>query len=127
MSRQFNVKLFDGVVLGTSPQYSSRDLELQIGRADRLAVQAVALQVTGVSPTLTIQLEHAGDERNWVAKNAIPEIDSFSLDTTLANIAVGFDHGWNPSLRLARLRIQLGAAGGSPGARLRIYACGRTL
>ncbi len=126
MSRQFNVKVFDGVVLGPTPQYSDRALEIDIGRAERLAVQAVALQVTGASPTLTIQLEHSAGERNWLAKNVVPEIDAYALDLAASNIAVGFDAGWNPSLTLARFRIQLGG-GGTLGARLRVYACGRTL
>lgn len=127
MSRLFNIQLFDGVVTGADPRYSLRAHEARLAAADRLVIQAVAVQATGTSPTLTVQLEHSADEVSWIAKNSQPEIDAIPLDPATTVVAVGFDDGWNPTLALARVRIVLAASAGSPGARLRLFACGRSL
>lgn len=125
MARQFNMKVFDTVIMGTGANYTLPELNQAIGIGDRLVIQALADQVTGTSPTLTVQVEHSGDQRNWVNKGGAAEIPAALLSTTALTSAVGYESGSNPSLGMVRLRIQLGGIG-SVSARVVVYATGRT-
>ncbi len=125
MARQFNIKVFDGVIMGSAASYTLPDYNQPLGTGDRIVIQALADQVTGTSPTITVQVEHGGDQRNWVNKNGTAEINAASLSATAVTSAVGYEPGTNPSLGYVRLRIQLGGTG-SLAARVIVHATGRT-
>jgi hypothetical protein len=117
-------QVFDDAVVGTGNVYTSPEFEELLGLADRSAIQAVADQVSGTTPTLTVSFEHGTDGRNWSAKNGTAEINAQALVSNATNNLTGTEAGSNPSHGRARLRIAL--AGTTPQARLRIYVTGRT-
>lgn len=125
MPLQFNLKAFDGVVMGTSDVYTSPEFNSQLGAADRFMLQVVGNQATATSPTVTVQLEHSGDQRNWAAKNGTAEINAAALSASATVSLIGSDVGTTPPLSFVRLRIRLGGTG-TVGARLTIHVCGRT-
>src|SRR5205085_819450 len=81
------------------------------GAYDRLSIQAVADNVTGTTPMITVAIEQSGDGRSWSAKNGTAEINAVSLSTTQSTSAAGGDTGATPSQSFVRLRIQLGGTG----------------
>lgn len=125
MARQFNIKVFDGVIMGNAANYTLPEFNQPLGAGDRIVIQAVADQVTGTSPTITVQVEHGGDQRNWANKNGTAEINAAALSTTAVTSAVGYEPGANPTLGNVRFRIQLGGTG-TLTARVVVHATGRT-
>ncbi len=119
------ITVFDGVLTGTGPDYGVPGIEDALGFGDDLAIVVVANQVTGVSTTLTVQLEHSGDRQSWVAKDTIPELNGAALSGTATTTLVVHEARRNASLGFVRLRLQLAATSGTPSARLTVRAtCG---
>src|SRR6185503_12598294 len=83
-------KVFDDVINGTSTTwYSPVSLNDRLGRGDYFGVQASVTGLTGTSPTMTVQLQHSGDNQNWVS-TAAPEIStSIANDTSYAGSRSG--------------------------------------
>jgi hypothetical protein len=125
MPRDFNMKVFDSVVVGTTPVYTSSEYDGPLGASDFLAIQAFGSQPTGTSPTLLVQVEHSADQRTWSNKNVAAEIPATAVVSTAVLSVVGYQNSGNPTLPFVRLRVQMG--GTSPGARVTLYACGRSL
>lgn len=121
--RRFCQMVFDDFVVGTTTVYTSPIYEDTLGTADRLAIQAVADQVSGSSPRLTVQVEHGSDGRNWTAKSGTPEINNIAIDTGSTVTLTGTEPGTNPSHTRIRLRIAL--AGTAPQAHVKLYVTGR--
>lgn len=96
-----------------------------MGRAGQLSLAGYAVNVTGTSPTLTLQVEQSCDRARWMNRNVYPELNAFALSTSSETIFAA--HDGNPSVRatlpFARLRIALG--GTNPTGRVRIWATGR--
>jgi hypothetical protein len=63
--RSFHTLIFDDVVEGTTAVYSPPGFDDTLGAVDALSLCASASQVTGTSPTLTVQVEQSPDERRW--------------------------------------------------------------
>jgi hypothetical protein len=125
--RVFNQLVFEGYVKGTASVYSDSVFDEQLGLSDQLSVAGYSAQVTGTSPTITIQVENSFDQRRWQNRNGVAEINGIALATSGETTFQGQD-GWagglnRPALHFARLRISLG--GTSPAAQLRIWAVGR--
>src|SRR5262249_23919678 len=124
--------VFDEFIPSTTAVYTANDFNLILGSADKLSFFAVADNVAGTSPTLTVQMEHSGDGRIWQVKNATAELNGASLTVGATNptsvnpsvLFVGSDDGNKALMPFVRLRIQL-AGSGSPAAHVKIYACGR--
>jgi hypothetical protein len=121
--RQYCELVFDDFVVGTTTVYSNPRFEELLATSDRYAIQAVVDQVSGTSPTLTLQIEHGSDGLNWSAKAGIPEINLRGLSSTSTNVFTGFDDGSNPTHARMRIRITLG--GTSPQANVKVYVTGR--
>lgn len=121
--RRFTQLVFDDFVVGTGNVYTNPVHEDLLGSADRLAIQAVAAQFTGTSPTLTVQVEHSSDGRNYSSKNGTPEVNGMSLSGSATVTASGTESGANPSAKYVRLRIALG--GTTPQAQVKVYVTGR--
>ncbi len=88
---------------------------------ERYQIQAVADNVTGTTVTVSVAYEHSVDERTWVAKNVIPEVNLASLPVgaTTDVRSSGFGSGPRASHGAARLRIALG--GTSPKAHVKVW------
>lgn len=125
MPRRTSTLVFDDFVVGTTAVYTSPEFNDELGRCERLAIQAIADQVTGTSPTLLVQQEHSSDQRNFSNKNGAAEIPATSISTTATTVLTGYELGTNPSHGYIRLRIQLG--GTSPQAHVKIWVTGRDL
>ncbi len=121
--RRFVELVFDDFVVGTASAYSTPEADLLLGTPDRFAVHAVVDQVTGTSPTLTVQVEHGSDGRNWSSKSGTPEINVQSLSAAATNQFTGVESGASPSHTRVRLRVALG--GTSPQAHVKLYVTGR--
>lgn len=115
--------VFDDFVVGTTSVYTSEDWNDKLGLANKLAIQAVSDQVSGTSPTLTVQIQHSCDQRNWLDKSGTAEINAESLSPTASNVDFGNDSGSTPNLGYVRLKISLG--GTTPVAHVKIHVCGR--
>ncbi|MBL9028531.1 MAG: hypothetical protein JNL21_40440 [Myxococcales bacterium] len=121
--KQFCEQVFEDFIVGTAVVFTSPVFEERMGLSDRLAIQVVADQVTGTTPSLTVQVEHGSDGRNWAAKNGSAEINAATLSATITNNLTGVEPGTNPSHGRVRLRIAL--AGTNPQANVKIYVTGR--
>ena len=115
--------VFSDFVVGTTATFTSPKFNDLLATADRSAIQAIVDQVTGTSPTLTVQVEMSSDDRNWSSKNGTAEINGTALVNSATNILSGIEPGTNPGHSRARLRIALG--GTSPQANVKIYVTGR--
>jgi hypothetical protein len=108
----------------TVTAYTSDDLSEKIGFYDQLSIQVVVDDTAvGTAPaSLTVQIQHSANGRNYVAKNASPEVSS----PTQLNIgqptymAFGFDAGNTPSLAFVRLAIVLTSSVGPVRAHVRV-------
>lgn len=119
--RVANFQVFDDFISGTGAiWYSSADLNRSLGQADMYAIHAVATNVAGTSPTLTVGAQYSSDGQNWFSPqndiNAQPLVNGGSL--------VGFNAGSTPLG--ANIRFQISLGGTSPQCRLKLYFTGRT-
>ena len=113
---------FDETITGAGPAwYSSDDFNDTLGAGDILAIQVSVLNVTGTSPTMTVQVEHTADGQNWT-------VGATALSTSIVS-STGYAGAVVPSssyvpLGYVRLRITLG--GTSPSCRARITVTSRS-
>jgi len=121
MSRKANLLVFDDFVVGTTATYTPTRLNDRLGQFDKYSLTAIADQVSGTTPTVTVQLEHSADQRNWANKNGTAEINAQSLSTSQTNVFTGTDAGTTPANAFVRLRVVLG--GTTPQAHVKVYAC----
>ena len=112
----------DFIMAGATPVYTPQSLNDALGTFDKLTMQAVCDSITGTSPTITVQIEHSVDQRNWKAKNATAEINAAAIAAATPN-SVGGDTSATGSLGYVRLAITLG--GTSPTAHVKVWVTGR--
>ncbi|MBL8740095.1 MAG: hypothetical protein JNK04_03340 [Myxococcales bacterium] len=113
--------MFDDVLVGTTATYTPTGFNDRLGMFDKISIQAIADQVSGTTPTLTVQIEHSGDQRNWSKKSGTAEISNRALVTTTTNVFDGSDGGAVPNHGFVRLAVSLG--GTSPQAHVKIWVC----
>jgi len=118
--RKANERIFDDVVTGTTTVYSSGEFNELLGRHDRISLFLVVDTVSGTSPTITVQLQHSSDERNWVNKNGTPEINALVISPTATTTEAANDATGNYGCHSVRAAITL--AGTNPSCRVRLYA-----
>jgi hypothetical protein len=124
--RIFHKLVFDGYVNGTANVYSDPALAMQLGMPDQLAIGGYTVQVTGTSPTLTVQVEHSFDNIRWQNRNtAAAEVAAATLSTSTETPFQGQDGNptARPTLPFVRLRIALG--GTTPNGQVRLWVTGR--
>jgi hypothetical protein len=115
-----SVLVFDDRLTSTVAAYTSSDFVYLLGTFSRMRIQVLASDVSGTSPTLTVQLEHSADERNFVSVNTTPEISASGLTVgSVTNVVSTSTLGTRAQHHAARLRVQLG--GTSPQANLKIW------
>ena len=124
--RIFNQLVFDGYVSGTSNVYSDDQYYPLLGLADQLSISGYTAQVTGTTPTLTVQVEQSFDNVRWQNRNSTAEINATSISTSGETNVQGQDGSptARPTLAFVRLRITLGGSG-SLAAQVRIWVTGR--
>lgn len=131
--RAFTISAFDEILIGTATTwYTSADYNALLGSADWIGLYAVTSSANGTSPTLTCQIEHSGDARNWVTllTGTTTEIDhqpiSTSQETALASPQSPAETLLDPvMLRFVRVKMFLG--GTAPQCRLKLYITGRVV
>jgi hypothetical protein len=119
MARRDVIVAFDDIVHGTSSVYSSAFVNMALGELESIALQVIVEPIGTTPDNVTVQIETSADGRNWVSKNANPEV---FVTTPVAVQAVGYDSGLSPSLALVRIRVQLGGASAAT-AHVAVYAC----
>jgi hypothetical protein len=118
----FNILAFKRLISGTTPVTSGDQFAKLLGMADKIALQVVIDQVSRISTTFTLALEHSNDGIVWFQVSATPEINGVLLGappvvlTAFANTMT--------RLELTRFTITLGGATGCY-ARVRVYVTGR--
>jgi hypothetical protein len=124
--RKQNTLVFDDLVYATSADVVWTDAKFNdvLGRFDQTSIIAVVDNVSGTNPTLTVQIEHSGDGRNWVAKNGTAEISAKTITASTTTTLAGNDAGTTPSAAFVRLTVYLGGTA-SPQAHVKIYVCNR--
>lgn len=121
--RTFTRLVFDDHVPGTTAVFTSDAFSDLLGAADQLAIQVVATNISGTSPSLILRVQTSHDGRLWSYKSATPEIDSRGITPGGTTTEVGTDSGATPSL--ARVRLQIALGGTNPAAYLRVWVSGR--
>jgi len=120
--KKLSALVFDDFIHGAGAVvYTSNKLEDLLSAADKLALHAVADQVT-TSGQVTVQVEHSCDRRNWIAKNVSAEINAAALTQGSTTQAWGYDDGTRPTLAFVRLKITMST---STLAHLKLYVTGR--
>lgn len=122
----FTTEVFNRAInnpVGTPAYTEATDLSRRLGKADKLAVQAICSNVSGTSPTLFVTLEDSADGVNWLTKSTI--INGVSISAGAGNVADvrGYDSDSRPMLPYARFKIYLG--GTSPQSHVQLFAVGR--
>ncbi len=104
--RKLVIVVFDDVVAGTPSftTYTSQEHNDVLGMYDKIALHAVADQVSGGITAFNIDLEHSGDGRNWKVKTT-GIIGSTSVSANTTSHATGGDGGSTPSCGKQRLAI----------------------
>jgi hypothetical protein len=121
--QKFNTLVFDESLSGTGTTwYSDADFSDMLGECDSLAIEARTTNVSGTSPTLTVQVEHSADNQNWLSLAGTAEINAQAIANDTAIVPIIGSSSVIP-LGFVRLRVALG--GTTPACRLKIYATGR--
>ena len=121
-----NILVFDDFVYGINPNnavFTDQKFNDLLGKLDQTAIFAVADSTGGSTPTLSVQLQHSPDGRNWVNKNGTPEIANQGIPTGATTGLYGYDSGTAPSGANVRLAVWLGPA--STSAHVKIFVCDR--
>lgn len=125
--RTFHQLIFEGYITGTEDVFSDTQYNELLGAPDQLSLGGYTAQISGTSPTLTVQVEHSFDQVRWQSRNtAAAEINAVTLAGGTAESNVQGDDGSpydRPTLAYGRLRIRLG--GSSPAGQVRIWVTGR--
>ncbi|MGH7437077.1 MAG: hypothetical protein ACRENE_15495, partial [Polyangiaceae bacterium] len=99
--------LFAERMTGTDSIYTMQQCDWLSG-FDQLGVVAVADEVSGTSPTLTVQTEESSNGRTWTNVNGAPELDNVTITP---GIPLPSAFGFSDSVPLSgfiRFRLQLG-------------------
>lgn len=125
--RVANLQLFDEIISGTgtaSVYYTPSSTYEPLGRGDIMCFSAVVYNATGAGATLSVQVEHSADGRNWLNVNTSAEVTQAVSGNQMF---VANPHSANHLLlHFVRLRTQF-TAGTSPQCRLRLAATTRAL
>ncbi len=111
LPNRITVIAFDDYVESTGPitVYTNPRLNWLVGLFDQIAIQIVTDDVEGLVPTLSAQVLHSADGRNWIRKyHDYPEISVTALSTVNTTDLYGFDDGAFPSLAFVCLSMTLG-------------------
>jgi hypothetical protein len=121
--RKFTLVAFDDIIFGTGTNwYTSASFNDELGSADGLVLHAAPSFVSGTAPTLTCQIEHSANGRNWVNAQTTAEINGLGLTNYIP--LEGKLSMFSPVLlNFVRVRISMG--GTAPQCRLCIYVTGR--
>jgi hypothetical protein len=115
--------VFDEVIHGAATDYyTANKYNELLGRADKLTIQALVDNVETGSGTISVRIEHSGDQRNWKPKNGTDEIITVSISTSATTSTIGSDSGSTASLPFVRLRVVLATA---TRAHVKLFVCGR--
>jgi len=123
--RKMNLLAFNDFVMGTTAVYTPAELNAQLAVYDNVSFQSVSDQVSGTTPTLTVQIEHSGDNRNFHTKNATAEINGVSLSATATTVTFGYDTSATTIPLLSNVRLKISLAGTAPVAHVKIHLTGR--
>ena len=119
--RKLSILAFDDFVTSSTVVYTTQALNETLGAFDKLTIQAVCDSLS-TTPTVSVAIEHSGDQRTWLAKNGTPEISAFG-PTTAAPSKVGGDTSSTGSMGFVRLSITLG--GTTPSMHLKLWVTAR--
>lgn len=119
--RAFNELVFDQTVRGTTAEvFSAATWDEVLGRADALVYEIEVEEASGSTPTLTVRHHHSCSGKGFVPLADLVTTASLSTLPVRSVVAqVG------PLAGLGRVGVSLGAASGTPVARVRIWATGR--
>lgn len=115
------IEAFNDSLTGTGTTYSPTRFNEVLGSFDKLAIQIVAEQPGGTTPTITVAMEHSNDQRNWVSKSTLTS--GTAVSTSAPTVVVATDSGSTPTLAFVRFAVSMG--GTSPACRMKILVCGR--
>lgn len=113
--------VLDEVLHGSTAYYTADKFNEAMGLRNKLTISAVADNVDA-DGTLTVQIEHSADRRNWHSKNATAEINNLPLYRASTSSAAGSDSGATVLLPFVRLRVRLQT---TTQAHVKLHFCGR--
>lgn len=99
----------------TGTYYTTQELNTRLGHTDQMAVHAIVDNVGGGATGVTISLEHSGDGRLWVVKNATLANGAFGTSGV-----AGADAGTSPTLAFVRLGVKLTGTTGTGHVRVHV-------
>lgn len=121
----FHELAFEGYVVGgTNNLFSDPRLMELLGSVDTLHWSGYTAQVTGASPTLTLNEFYSNDRSQWYNTVAVPILNALSLST----VSETFFQAMDPFPAVARFgygRLQIVLAPASATAFLRLWVTGR--
>jgi hypothetical protein len=125
--RKQNTLVFDDFVYANAIDVIWTDAKFNdlLARFDQTSLFAVVDSVVGAASTLNVQIEHSGDGRNWLKKNAAgAEINAVVVGVGATTSAAGNDPGTVPTAAFVRLTVWIGGGAGN-SAHVKIYVCNR--
>lgn len=115
-------QIFDDFISGTgSSWYSGAELNRLLGAADFYAIHAIATNVGGTNPTLTVSPQYSSDGQRFYK----PGDDIVAGALVNNGSLIGSNPGLSPVGANLRFQISLGASAGTPQCRLKLYFTGR--
>jgi hypothetical protein len=118
--RKFNALVFDEFIPNNTQIFTNPALNENLGAFDKLSLFAIGDNFSS-GATLTVQIQHSADQRNWTNKNGTAEINGTSIAAN--TVLAGFDTSSSGSFGFVRLAITLG--GTTPSTHLKLYVTAR--
>jgi hypothetical protein len=117
--RKLNFIVFDEYCIAATTYYTPQQFNDRLGMYDKLTlfVNVDNISATG---TVTCQLFHSADGRNWVAKNATAEINAQAITLGATDFYAGGDTSSAASLGF--VQVQVKTATGNAHVRLWVTA-----
>lgn len=131
MAVLFGMKVWDQAISGAAATtvYTDPTYYRTIAQAEKFNVSARVTQVGGVTPTITIVLEHSNDGVNWLTKHTFILTGTptgATLNPNAVNLKDGSDLG-TAVVGAAQMRLAITLGGtGNPTAYVEVWLCGRS-
>ena len=119
----FSELVFDAFVRGTTEVYSAPQFNETLGKADDIVLEVEVEEAAGSSPTVTVAHYHSISGKGFAASSGTA---LFNLIDISAPPYRDVKTQSGPLGGLGRIGVKLGASSGTPTARVRVWAVGRS-
>ncbi len=104
--RKLNLAVFDEFCVTGTNYVTQQQFNDRLGAYDKLTLMVVTDNAAAAG-TVTCQILHSADGRNWVAKNGTAEINAQATSNTATKVYVGGDTSSTGSLGFVQIQVSV--------------------